>query len=445
MTKKEPIRLSDDFTYKKLLVFTLPSIVMMVFTSVYGIVDGLFVSNFVGKTQFAALNFIMPFLMILGTVGFMFGAGGSALISKTLGEGKPEKANSIFSLLIYVSLALSVVIAVLGVVFLRPLARLLGAKDLLDDCVRYGRIILYALPVYVLQMEFQSFFITAEKPRLGLLFTVLAGVVNMILDAVFVAGFKWGLQGAAAATVIGQAVGGVGPLIYFLRRNGSLLRIGKTKWSGKALLNTCSNGSSEFMSNIAMSVVSMLYNMQLMKYAGEDGVAAYGVMMYVGFIFVAIFIGYSIGVAPVIGYNYGALRRDKLKDLRKKSLAIVFVLSLCMFGIAEGLSVPFSKLFTGYDRALYRMTKHGFLIYSFCFLFAGFNIFGSSFFTALGNGPVSAAISFLRSLVFQIAAVLLLPLLWGLNGIWISIVAADAASLLVTVGFMVGLRKKYGY
>lgn len=445
MNGKPPIKLSDKFTFKKLLVFTLPSIVMMVFTSVYGVVDGLFVSNFVGKTPFAALNFIMPFLLILGTVGFMFGAGGSALIAKTLGEQKPEEANRIFSLLVYVSFALAVVIAAVGTVFLRPLARLLGAGDLLDDCVKYGRIILIALPVYVLQMEFQSFFITAEKPRLGLLFTVSAGVINMILDALFVAVFRWGLRGAAAATVIGQAVGGIGPLFYFFRKNGSLLRLGKTGWNGRALLKTCTNGSSEFMSNVAMSVVSMLYNMQLMKYAGENGVAAYGVMMYVGFVFVAIFIGYSIGVAPVVGYNYGALNREELHSLLKKSLVIIAIASAVMFGISEGLSVPFSKLFTGYDSELYAMTRRGFLIYSFCFLFAGFNIFGSAFFTALNNGPVSAAISFLRALVFQVVAVFTLPLLWGVDGIWISVVASDMAAVIVTIGFLLGLRKRYGY
>ena len=445
MRNKDPIRLSDEFTYKKLLVFTLPSIVMMLFTSVYGIVDGLFVSNFAGKTPFAALNFIMPFLLILGTVGFMFGAGGSALVSKTLGEGKPEEASRIFSLLVYVSFAIAVALAVAGSIFLRPAARLLGAGDLIDDCVRYGRIILLALPVYVLQMEFQSFFITAEKPRLGLLFTVGAGVVNIILDAIFVGACKWGLTGAAAATVIGQAVGGVGPLFYFFGKNGSLLHLGKTKWQGRSVLRACTNGSSEFMSNIAMSVVSMLYNMQLMKYAGEDGVAAYGVMMYVGFVFVAIFIGYSIGVAPVFGYNYGALNRERLKSTLKKSLTIIGITSLCMFGIAEGLSVPFSKLFTGYDAALYRMTRRGFLLYSFSFLFAGFNIFGSSFFTALSNGLVSAIISFLRTLLFQVVAVLTLPLIWGINGIWISIVAADAAALVVTAAFLLALRRKYGY
>ena len=415
------IGLSDKFTYGKLLRFTLPSIFMMIFTSVYGIVDGFFVSNFVGKTPFAAVNFIMPFLMILGTVGFMFGAGGSALVAKTLGEGKREEANRIFSLIVYVSVALGVVLGVLGILFIRPLARLLGAEgEMLAGCVQYGRIILIAIPLFILQMEFQSFFITAEKPALGLVFTLAAGITNIILDAVFVGLCRWGLVGAAAATAVGQAVGAVGPLIYFFCKNGSLLHLGKTRWNGKALWRTCTNGSSEFMSNVAMSVVSMLYNMQLMKYAGENGVAAYGVLMYVSLVFNAIFIGYAIGTAPIVGYNYGALNTDELRSVFRKSLLIILIASVCMVGLAEGLATPLSKMFTRYDPELLALTKRGFFIYSFVFLFAGINIYGSSFFTALNNGLVSAVISFLRTLVFQISAVLVLPIFWATDGIWVS-------------------------
>lgn len=440
------IKLSESFTYKKLLRFTLPSIVMMVFTSIYGVVDGYFVSNFVGKTPFAAVNFIMPFLMILGAIGFMFGTGGSALVSKTMGEGNPEKAKRIFSLLVYVSAACAVVIAVLGIALLRPLAFLLGAEgEMLENCVRYGRIILIALPAYILQFEFQSFFVTAEKPQLGLAFTVAAGVTNMVLDALLVAVIPLGLEGAAAATAISQAVGGIAPLVYFARPNKSLLRLTKTRFDGKILLKTCTNGSSELMSNISMSLVGMLYNVQLMNYAGEDGVAAYGVLMYVNMIFLAAFIGYSVGTAPVIGYHYGAQNHAELKSLLRKSALIISVFAVCMFALAEVLARPLASIFVGYDAGLTELTVRAFSIFSFAFLFAGFSIFGSSFFTALNNGLISAAISFLRTLVFQIAAVLILPLIFEIDGIWYSIVVAEVVSVIVTAIFIFAKRKKYGY
>lgn len=440
------IQLSNHFTYKKLLRFTLPSVVMMIFTSIYGVVDGFFVSNFVGKTPFAAVNFIMPFLMILGSVGFMFGTGGSALIAKTMGEGDHEKAKRLFSLIVYVSVACGIVIAALGLVFIRPIAALLGAKDtMLDDCVTYGRIILLALPAYILQYEFQSFFVTAEKPQLGLAVTVAAGVTNIALDALLVAVFPLGLSGAAAATALSQCVGGIVPLIYFFRPNSGRLRLGRAKYDGKALLKTCTNGSSELMSNISMSVVSMLYNVQLMKYAGEDGVAAYGVLMYVNMIFLAAFIGYSVGTAPVIGYHYGAGNHEELKSLLKKSLTLIGIVSVVMLIAAELLAKPLAMLFVGYDEGLLALTLRGFVIYSFSFLFAGIAVFGSSFFTALNNGLVSALISFLRTLVFQVAAVLIFPLIWEIDGIWISIVAAELMAAVVTSLFLLGKRKKYHY
>ena len=440
------IQLSDSFDYKKLLRFTFPSIIMMVFTSIYGVVDGFFVSNFVGKTPFAAVNFIMPFLMILGTVGFMFGTGGSALIAITMGAGDKERAQRLFSLFIYVSAICGILIGALGIVVIRPVAAWLGAEgEMLDNCVVYGRIILAVLPALILQYEFQSFFITAEKPKLGLAVTVAAGVANMVLDALFVGVLRWGLVGAAAATAISQSVGGIIPLIYFGRPNTSLLRLTRTKFDGRALLKACTNGSSELMSNISMSVVGMLYNIQLMKYAGVDSVAAYGVLMYVNMIFLAAFIGYSVGVAPVIGYHYGAGNHGELKGLLKKSLVLIGIFSVGMVALAEGLARPLALIFVGYDPELLDMTLRGFLVYSFSFLFAGLAIYGSSFFTALGNGLVSALISFLRTLVFQVAAVLIFPLIWGLDGIWFSIVAAELVAALVTVAFLAGKRKKYHY
>ncbi len=440
------IQLSDHFTYKRLLRFTFPSIIMMIFTSIYGVVDGFFVSNFVGKTPFAAVNLIMPVLMILGCIGFMFGTGGAALISMTMGTGHLKKANEIFSMIVWVSAALGVVFGVLGFALLRPIAMLMGAEgQLLENCILYGRIILIALPFYVLQYEFQCLFATAEKPKLGLYVTVAAGVTNMVLDALFVAVFSWGLAGAAAATALSQFVGGIIPLIYFIRPNNSSLHLGKFHFDKSALFKTCTNGSSEFMSNIAMSIVSMLYNMQLMKYAGENGIAAYGVLMYVSMIFVAIFIGYAVGAAPIVGYHYGAQNHDELKGLLKKSLRMIAICAIVMFAAGELLAAPLSKLFVSYDAELMEMTVRAFFIFSFSFLFSGFSIFGSSFFTALNDGLTSALIAFLRTLVFQIAAVLIFPLIWGLDGIWLSIVGAEVMSIAATALFLICKRKKYNY
>ena len=440
------IQLSDHFDYKKLLRFTMPSIVMMIFTSIYGVVDGFFVSNFVGKTPFAAVNFIMPFLMILGAVGFMFGTGGSALIAITIGAGDRRRANRLFSLFVYVSAICGILIAVFGFLFIRPIASMLGAEGiLLDQCVSYGRILLPALPALILEYEFLSYFSTAEKPQLGLAFTIAAGVTNMVLDALFVAVFHWGLTGAAAATALSQAVGGIAPLFYFCCPNTSILRLTKTKFDGKALLKACTNGSSELMSNISMSLVSMLYNAQLIRYAGEDGVAAYGVLMYVNFVFLAAFIGYSVGAAPVIGYHFGAANHGEMQNLLKKSLFIIGICSITMFCLAELLAQPFSVIFVGYAPDLMAMTQKGFRIFSFSFLFAGIAIYGSSFFTALGNGLISALISFLRTLLFQTAAVLIFPLLWGIDGIWISIAAAELMAAAVTALFLIKKRSKYHY
>ena len=443
---KQMIRLSDHFTYGRLLKFTMPSIIMMIFTSIYGVVDGFFVSNFAGKTAFTAVNFIFPFLMILGAVGFMFGTGGSALVARTLGEQNAQKANRTFSLLVYVSLGLGVLVAAAGILLIRPIARLMGAEgEMLENCVLYGRIILCALPAYILQMEFQSFFVTAEKPKLGLAVTVASGVTNMVLDAVLVGIFPLGLVGAAIATGISQVVGGVIPLVYFGRKNSSLLRLTKTRFDGKALLKTCTNGSSELMSNVSMSLVSMLYNIQLLNLAGEDGVSAYGTMMYVNMIFLAIFIGYSIGTSPVVGYHLGAENYEELKSLLKKSGVIISLCSLAMLGLGMVLAQPLAQLFVGYDPALYRLTVHGFYIFDVSFLFVGFAIFFSGFFTALNDGLTSAVISFLRTLVFQIAAVLLLPLIWGIDGIWWSIVVAELMAAVVGAIFLILKRKRYQY
>ncbi|MDO5346762.1 MAG: MATE family efflux transporter [Lachnospiraceae bacterium] len=440
------IQLSDHFTYKRLLQFTFPSMIMMVFTSLYSVVDGFFVSNFVGKTPFAAVNFIMPVLMILGSIGFMFGSGGSALVSKTMGEGDMDRARRLFSLFVYSTVVCGVVISVISFIFIRPLAALMGAEgDMLNNCVTYARILLPSLPFFMLQFEFQSFFITAEKPQLGLVVTVVCGLANMVLDALFMAVFSWGLVGAAAATAISQMLGGAIPILYFSKSSSGVLRLTKTGLDGKALIKACTNGSSELMSNISMSIVSILYNFQLMKYAGENGIAAYGVLMYINLFFLAIFIGYSTGVAPIVSYHYGAENHSELKGLLKKSYMIIGVFAVAMFGLAELLAKPLAGIFVGYDKELMEMTTRAFMIYSFSFLFSGIAIYGSSFFTALNDGLTSALISFLRSLLFQVAAVMILPMIFGIDGIWFSVVAAELVAAVMTVLFIAAKKGKYHY
>lgn len=445
-TGRKKIQLSDHFTLGRLLRFTLPSIAMMVFASIYGVVDGFFVSNFAGETEFAALNFIYPFIGILGAVGFMLGAGGSALISKTMGEGDIKRANSLFSFTVYVSIITGLILSVAGIIFIRPIASLMGAEGkMLDDCVLYGRIVLSALPAYMLQMEFQTFFVTAEVPKLGLYSTLAAGVTNMVLDALFVGVFGWGLAGAAAATAVSQFIGGAIPIIYFLCPNASLLRLGAAKPDFRAMLKICTNGSSELLSNISMSLVSMLYNIQLLSYAGENGVSAYGVLMYVNFVFIAMFIGYSVGVAPVIGYHYGAGNTRELRGILRKSILLISLTSVVMVCAGEALAIPLARIFVSGNSELFDMTLRAFRIFSFSFAFSGFAIFGSSFFTALNDGLTSAVMSFLRTLVFQIAAVIILPLILGLDGIWLSIVIAEIMAVVVTALFIIGKRNKYHY
>lgn len=444
--EKNVIQLSDHFTYKKLLRFVLPSIIMMVFTSVYGVVDGLFVSNFVGKTAFAAINLIMPVLMIFGGIGFMLGTGGSALVAKTLGEGKPELAKRYFTMIIWITLIVGVSVSLVGIVFMGPVAAALGADAaMLPECVLYGRITMIFNVAFMLQNVFQGFLITAEKPKLGLAATVAAGLTNMALDALFIGGFKWGVAGAALATGLSQCVGGLIPLAYFLRPNTSLLRLTRTRLEAKPILRACGNGASEMVSNVTASVVGMLYNFQLLKYAGENGVASYGVLMYVQFIFVAVFIGYSIGSAPVVGYHYGAGNRDELKNLLRKSILLMGMIGCGMVGVAQALAAPLSRVFVGYDPELFHMTERALRIASSAFLMVGFNIFASSFFTALNNGGVSAAISFLRTFLFKLSAVLLLPLLLDLDGIWWADVIAEIFAFLISLLFLITKRKKYQY
>ncbi len=446
MSKKHPIQLSDHFTYSRLFRFVLPSIVMMVFTSIYGVVDGLFVSNFAGKTAFASINLIMPFLIILGAMGFMLGTGGTALVSRVLGEGDKERANEYFSMITLFGILLGVILTVVGVLAMRPMAILLGATEaMVDDCVLYGRIVVCFLTSFMLQNMFQSFLIAAERPKFGLLITLAAGVTNMVLDALFVGVFRWGIAGAAIATGISQTVGGVVPLMYFLFSKSSPLRLRWTKFEAQPLLRSCANGSSELMSNISGSLIGMLYNAQLMRFLGEDGVATYGVLMYVQFIFVAIDIGYSIGCAPIISYHYGARNHPELRNLLTKGLKVMGILGIVMTIAAILLSGTLANIFVGYDATLCELTRHAFHLFSFAFLLAGFNIFLSSFFTALNNGGVSAAISFLRTLVFQAASVILLPMALDVDGLWWAASAAEALAFVVSIGFLLAMKGKYHY
>lgn len=440
------IQLSEHFTYGKLLKFTFPSIVMMVFTSIYGVVDGVFVSNFAGSESFAAVNLIMPFLMILGAIGFMLGTGGSALVAFILGTGDGQKANRVFSLMVYVLIVLGGIFMVGGILFMEPMARLLGAdKAMLPVCVQYGRIVMLGLIPFMLQNTFQSFLVTAERPHFGLYITIAAGVTNMALDALFVGVFRWGVAGAAAATVISQIVGGVIPLVYFICPNKSKLRLGKTKMDFRVLGKAAANGSSEFMTNVSMSLVNMLYNWQLMRLIGAQGVAVFGIIMYVSFIFAAIFIGYSMGSAPVIGFHYGAGNKEELKGLFRKSLWILLVFSVVLTGLAMMLAKPLAMIFVAYDAELLELTKRALTIYSLAFLMLGFNIFASSFFTALNDGLTSALISFGRTLMFQVGSVLLLPLIFDVDGIWAAVILAEGLALILSAVCVIRNRKKYGY
>ncbi len=440
------IQLSDHFTYKKLLRFTFPSIAMMIFTSIYGVVDGFFVSNYVGSTPFAALNLIMPFVMVMAALGFMFGSGGSALVAFTLGTGDKQRANGIFSLLIYLMIGLGFLLSIVGFIAARPVALMLGATDdMLEYCVVYARVLSIGLIPFMLQNAFQSFMITAEKPKLGLYVTLAAGFCNMILDWLFMGVFGWGIESAAAASDIGMVVGGVLPLFYFMRKNSSLLRLCKPVKDISAVWKAASNGASEFMTNISISVVNMLYNFQLMKFAGENGVSAYGIIMYTNFIFLGVFFGYSVGVAPIVGYHYGTGEKAELQNVYGKSLRLIGIASVSMLVIAELLAKPLAMIFASYDADLLAMTTRAIQIYSLSFLIMGINIFGSAFFTALNNGIVSAIISFFRTMVFQVVAVLLLPMIWGLDGIWFSILCAEVLAMFLTIVCLIKFHKRYGY
>ena len=431
---------------KKLIKFTLPTIIMMIFTSIYGVVDGLFVSNVVGSNAFASINLIMPAIMIIGTIGFMFGTGGSAIISKTLGEGDKEKANKYFSMLIYLEIILGIIFTIIGLFVIEPVAKLLGAsQEMMSDCVTYGRVLLIGMTAFILQNSFQSFLVVAEKPGFGLVISIISGVTNMVLDFFFIYLFKWGVAGAAIATITSQFVGAVIPLVYFIRKNDTMLRLGKTKFELSPIIKTCTNGSSEMVTNLSMSLVSILFNMKLMELAGANGVSAYGIIMYVGFLFVGTYVGYSVGSAPIISYHYGANNKEELKSLLKKSVKLLGIIAIIMTALAEIFAKPLASIFVSYDKELLELTINALRLYSLSYIISWFNIFASSFFTALNDGFISALISFLRTLVFQTITILVLPTLWGINGIWLSVLVAEILSIIVSIICLIKNKKKYEY
>lgn len=440
------ISLSEHFNYKKLIKFTLPTIIMMIFTSIYGVVDGLFISNVVKGNAFASVNLIMPVIMIIGTIGFMFGTGGSAIISKTLGEGDNDKANKYFSMLIYLEIILGIFFTIIGLLFLKPIAISLKAtKDMLPDCLTYGRILLIGMTAFILQNSFQSFLVAAEKPGFGLIISIIAGLTNMILDFLFIYVLHWKVAGAATATIISQFVGAIIPMIYFSRKNNSSLKLGKTKFELSPIIKTCTNGSSEMVTNLSMSLVNILFNMQLMKLVGANGVSAYGIIMYVGFLFVGTYVGYSVGSAPIISYHYGAGNKEELKSLLKKSIKLLGIIAIVMTLLSELFAKLLASIFVSYDKELLKLTINALRLYSLSYIISWFNIYASSFFTALNDGFVSALISFLRTLVFQVIVILILPKLIGINGIWLSVLVAEILSLIVSIICLIKNKKKYEY
>ena len=448
---KQKIQLSDHFDYSRLLRFVLPCVGTMLFTSIYGIVDGLCVSNFVGKTAFAAVNLIMPVPMLVGSVGFMLGTGGSAIVGITLVLSMIATNDMALIMMLPLCAATllkaGLLLAVVGFFAVRPAASLLGAKgEMLDYAVRYGRLLMACLPFFILQNMFQSFFVTAENPHLGFAFTVAAGVTNMVLDVVLVGMLHGGVEGAAIATFISQAVGGVLPVFYFLsRRSTSSIHLGRAQWNGGVIRSACINGSSELMTNLSMSLVNILYNYQLLRFAGENGVAAYGVIMYAAFLFVAVFVGYAVGSAPIVSYHYGARNHAELNNLYSKSLRLIGVIAVVMTALSM-LVIPYvARIFVGYDAELLALTSHAFRVYALNFFLMGFNVYGSSFFTALGDGVTSALISFLRTLLFQLLALIFLPMVLGIEGVWLAVTAAEAGALCVTVLMFITKDKVFHY
>ena len=446
------IHLSDHFTYKKILRFTIYPILMMLITSIYWIVDGFFISNYVGPSAFAGVNLIFPVVMIVACIGFMFGSGGAALVSKKLGEGDSDGANKTFSLITYVTLGTGLILSLIFFFLVRPIAmgfasinQVEASEAMIDSAEVYGRIMVGGVFLYIMQGYFHSFFSVNEKSSLGFLFTLISGLTNMLLDYLLIGVFRAGVVGAACASLSGMFISAVGPFLYFRFGKNNLIKLGKPRWNLNEITQSIANGSSEFVSNVSGSIVTIVFNVQLLKYIGEVGVSAYGIIGYVCFVFFAIFIGYSIGIAPVIGYNYGAKNPVELTNVLRKSFVIISVSGVAMTLLSAGLADPITRIFSAGVGELHTLGVRAMRIFSICYLMAGFSMFGSSFFTALNNGLISALISFCRTLVFQLGSVFVLPLIVGVDGIWFSIIVAEFLSMVMTIIFISARRRKYGY
>lgn len=442
------IQISDHFTFKKLIRFVLPSIAMIIATSLYGNVDGFFVTNWVGETPFAAINLSWPLIMIFGGVGFVFGTGGSAVVATALGENEADRANQNFSLIIYFGIALGILLGAIGFIFAPQFGVLLGADgELLKCSIKYMRILFCFTPAFILQNMFQSLCSTASKPKLGLDATIIAGVGNIVLDAIFIVGLKWGLVGAAIGTAMSQFFGGIVPLIFFARENDTNFKLCIPKFHRKVITKTCTNGVSEFVNNLTLSIVIILYNLKLMEIAGQNGVNAFGIIQYINFTFISVFIGIVMGSAPIISFNNGANDYAELQNVFKKEVTLLLSSGVILFGLAELLSKPFVYVFIQENKELFDMSVHGLRIFCIAFLLMGFNMLGSSLFTALENGGISAVIAFIRSFVFPIAALYTIPTLLGntLDSVWICQIIIEAFSFVMVLSFILGFRKRYKY
>lgn len=446
-----PVSISEHFTYRKIARATIFPIMLMVFISLYSVVDGIFIANCSNNNAFAAVNLIFPLIMIIGSIGFMLGTGGTALVSKYLGEGNKDKANKTFSLIIYTTFVFGVIFSIIGFFLVKPVVNLMASlsldstEEMKEYAVLYGRVMMLGQIAFMMQNVFHSFFMVAEKGKMAFLFTLIAGISNIIFDALFIAVLKMGILGAALGTIIGYVIGGIGPLIYFIFKKDLPIRLCRTNIDFKDLFQAIYNGMSEFISNIAMNLVSVIYNAQLLKAFGVNGISAYGIIMYLSFVFAAIFIGYSIGMAPAVGYNYGAKNNKELRNILRKSMRAMLVLGIAMFTLSVSTAYPFAYLFSRGEKELIDLTVHATLIYSLAYLAFGFSMFSSSFFTALNNGAVSTIISLTRTLVFQIGMILLFPLIFGPNALWWALVVGELLNVVLDSIFLLINKKKYGY
>lgn len=439
-------KISEHFNIKKIIIFTLPSIGMMLISSIYGVVDGFFVSNYIGSNAFAAVNIVWPFEMILGSFGLMIGAGGSALVSKTMGEQKYDLANRYFSMLIIFVIIFGMFISILGIIFNPYIIHLLDLdQETINNCNIYANVLFIFLIFFMLQNIFQSFNIVASKPEMGIITMILSGITNILLDYIFIVILNMGIFGAALATGLSQFAGAIVPFIFFINKNSTLLRIKFVKIDFKIILKTSYNGISEMLSSISFSLVSILYNIILLSYIGINGVNAYGVILYISYIFISIYFGYSMGISPIISYNYGAKNKKELNNIFNISLVLICSVSILLTFIGYIFAKQLSSIFVNYDKELLNLTTHALHINVFSFLFCGYNIFASSLFTALNNGTVSLILSFLRSLIIQVVCILTIPILFGSEGIWFAGVVSDIISLIISIIFIFKYRNKYGY